>query len=105
MKGWIIATDLGDSNLRHLRHLWDLYGWLGHGLTRLSQLHDTGPDLPFFARVRKRANDRLVIASTDKTHNPGQRVFKLHRFLIRAIGRHRIESIGDGDNLAHQRYL
>src|SRR5690242_6329038 len=106
MKPTIIATGYTYSTLAGLRHLRRVCGWFRRDCgTGFSQLHDTRADLAFAASFGERGYDRRVVTRADKTLDAGERVFKLHRFLIRTIRRHRIERVGDGDDLAHQRNL
>ena len=60
----------------------------------------SGFDLALVARCRKCSHNYGIVARADKALDACNGVFKLHRLLVRTIGRHRIKRVRNGDNLA-----
>src|SRR5688572_4636486 len=101
MKPSIISTDCTDSNVTNLCHLWFRL-WRGSGWWLL-KFDYARADLTFATRFGESGNHRRVVTCADKTLDARECVFKLHRLLIRTIGGHRVKSVCDRHDLAHQR--
>src|ERR1044071_1212966 len=86
----------------------------GHGDERLAggevfralrEADAAGRDLARLAGGDQRVHDLRVVARVDEGLDALDGVFEAHALLVRAVGRHRVEGVGDRDDARLHRYL